>query len=371
LPGKYHILLLFFVLTAFHQDEKKKNRPEHKIQIALLLDVSGSMHGLISQAKGQFWRMVNELAKAKKNGQSPVIEIAIGTFGHFESVHSGFFKLHTPLTADIDLAAENLFHVAIEGQDEYCGHAIQCSLDSLQWSSSKDDLKIIFIAGNEPFDQGPTDYSKACKSAVKKNVIVNTVYCGKEEDGIKFLWEQGAKAAKGKFTFISLDSAIKYGETFWDKKITDLNDRFNSTYVPYGPDGEKHLTRQLKQDGNAILLGSSFMRDRVIFKASDMYNNAKWDLADAYKSDSSILRRLEPGHLPCNMREMTIEKKKEYLEKKTKERSVYKESIQLYYDKAQEELKAASVAGSTTLTLDSRIITILKEQAKKKRYAFE
>jgi uncharacterized protein with von Willebrand factor type A (vWA) domain len=37
-----------------------------KIQVALLLDTSGSMDGLLEQAKSQLWKMVNELATSKK-----------------------------------------------------------------------------------------------------------------------------------------------------------------------------------------------------------------------------------------------------------------------------------------------------------------
>ena len=39
-----------------------------KIQVAILLDVSGSMDGLIEQAKSQLWNMVNILGRAKCEG---------------------------------------------------------------------------------------------------------------------------------------------------------------------------------------------------------------------------------------------------------------------------------------------------------------
>src|SRR4051812_15614294 len=38
-----------------------------KVQIALLLDTSGSMDGLLAQAKTQLWKIVNEFALSKKN----------------------------------------------------------------------------------------------------------------------------------------------------------------------------------------------------------------------------------------------------------------------------------------------------------------
>ena len=44
------------------------------MQIALLLDTSGSMDGLIDQARTQLWKIVNELALAKRNGVSLYLE---------------------------------------------------------------------------------------------------------------------------------------------------------------------------------------------------------------------------------------------------------------------------------------------------------
>jgi hypothetical protein len=39
------------------------------------------------------------------------------------------------------------------------------------------DLKLIYIAGNEPFNQGPIDYKKVCEIASAKGIFVNTIYC--------------------------------------------------------------------------------------------------------------------------------------------------------------------------------------------------
>ena len=48
-----------------------------KIQIALLLDTSNSMDGLIDQAKSQLWTIVNELAKAKCDNTYAELQIAL------------------------------------------------------------------------------------------------------------------------------------------------------------------------------------------------------------------------------------------------------------------------------------------------------
>ena len=44
-----------------------------KIQVALLLDTSNSMDGLIEQAKSRLWHIVNTLTTLKYNGKTPDI----------------------------------------------------------------------------------------------------------------------------------------------------------------------------------------------------------------------------------------------------------------------------------------------------------
>ena len=53
-----------------------------KIQVALLLDTSNSMDGLIDQAKSQLWKMVNRLADAQRQNQGVELEIALYEYGN-------------------------------------------------------------------------------------------------------------------------------------------------------------------------------------------------------------------------------------------------------------------------------------------------
>jgi hypothetical protein len=46
-----------------------------KIQIAILLDSSNSMDGLIDQARTQLWQIVNSLTKVTKDGKVPQLEV--------------------------------------------------------------------------------------------------------------------------------------------------------------------------------------------------------------------------------------------------------------------------------------------------------
>src|SRR6187455_33691 len=78
------LLLMSFTsgdsLETTHPTEPVKGQ---SIMLALLLDTSNSMDGLIEQAKSQLWKIVNELAAAKcGDGTQPSIKIALYEYGN-------------------------------------------------------------------------------------------------------------------------------------------------------------------------------------------------------------------------------------------------------------------------------------------------
>src|SRR5439155_15224684 len=128
------------------------------IQLAILLDTSGSMDGLIDQARSQLWTIVNHLARTKKNGQTPRLEVALYEYGNDGLTReSGWVRQVLPLGEDLDAVSEKLFALRTNGGSEFCGKVIDTSLKELKWSETAGVYKTIFIAGNEPCTQGNVD----------------------------------------------------------------------------------------------------------------------------------------------------------------------------------------------------------------------
>ncbi len=175
-----------FACLAFGSAQAKDPIPPPRptVQIALLLDTSNSMDGLIAQAKSQLWVVVNEFVKAKKDGQVPAVQVALFEYGKQSlSSEQGFVRLILPLTDDLDKVSEELFALKTNGGEEYCGWVIREAVNRLEWSKTGDVYKAIFIAGNEPFTQGPVDFHASCKSAIERGIVVNTIFCGPNSDG--------------------------------------------------------------------------------------------------------------------------------------------------------------------------------------------
>jgi hypothetical protein len=225
-----------------------------RIQLAILLDTSGSMSGLINQARSQLWKVVNEFALAKRDGKAPTLEVALYEYGKDSlPAKEGYIRMIVPLSNDLDRVSEELFKLTTNGGSEYCGQVIDRSVRELKWSDYPRDLKCIFIAGNEEFTQGPVNFREACKSATAKNITVSTIFCGDHQEGINTNWADGAKLADGSYLSINQDEQVASVAAPQDKELVKLNAQLNRTYLAYGEkkNRESAIARQLVQDANA------------------------------------------------------------------------------------------------------------------------
>jgi len=360
--------ILSICLMSFHPVKEPVLGKDQNIQLALLLDTSNSMDGLIEQAKSQLWKIVNELAAAKcGDGTQPNIKIALYEYGNDGLPSSeGYIRMVSGFTNDLDLISEKLFSLRTNGGNEYCGHVIQTSLRQLNWSSSGNDLKLIFIAGNEPFTQGSVSYRIAGGVAKEKGVVVNTIFCGDFEEGISTNWKDGADITGGSYMSIETNRKTVYIATPYDDKIADCNDRLNKTYIYYGSQGRSKKEAQVTQDNNAASYGQSNKVERAVSKSSRVYDNKSWDLVDAAKDSDKAIAEADEETLPAEMKGMNTQQRKNYVDAKAKERAAIQTEIQTLNKKRQEYITANTPKDSEEGSLDAAMLRAIRAQAKMK-----
>ncbi len=272
------------------------------------------MDGLINQTKAQLWKIVNEFALAKYDGEMPLLEIALYEYGNdLLNKEKGYIRMVTDMTSDLDEISERLFGLRTNGGSEYCGEVIKHSVNNLKWSNSNDELKIIFIAGNEAFNQGKIDYKKSCKESIAKGIIVNTIFCGDYIVGLNTFWEDGATIADGKYSNIDQNIKTVYIENPFDDEIQKLNQSLNKTDIYFGSAGEKKKERQEIQDVNTATMGKVNSVNRTISKSSKIYKNKDWDLVDAEEEENFDITEVKEESLPKEMKTMNNEEKLEYM----------------------------------------------------------
>jgi hypothetical protein len=372
---KSSIAFLFSFLFSFllfgNNSFPNQNPKSNIVQLAILLDTSNSMDGLIDQAKTQLWKIVNEMSRSKKDGDNIDLMVALYEYGNDNlSSEKGYVRLVAPLTNDLDKISEELFKLKTNGGSEFCGTVIAKAIKDLKWMKSNDDLKVIFIAGNEPFTQGNVDYRKACRDAISKGIIVNTIFCGNYDEGVQTNWKDGADLADGKYINIDQNQEIVHVETPYDDELVKLGQQLNNTYIAYGNYGDEYKKRQAEQDQNAGSLSSSVLVERTVTKSTNQYKNESWDLVDADKEGKVKIDDLPKDQLPEEMKNMNKEERKEYVEQKAKERESIQNKIQNLEEKRDKFVSEKS-SQSRDNTLDAAMLKIIREQAQNKNYKFE
>ena len=282
---------------------------EHIIELAICLDTSGSMDGLINSARQTLWTIVNDLAKAEPTPTLRVALLSYGNDGHH--AENGWVKVETPFTEDLDTVSQMLFALTTNGGTELVGRVVQTSLQELDWHSSTGALRMIFVAGNESANQDRHVAARTvCKEAAERGIDVNAIYCayGDDNSEIRPGWRDLATWGNGDFTTIDQNNGTVVIATPYDLALIKLSAEINMTYIPFGAAGAAGCSNQVAQDTNAAQLNSANAASRAATKAGKLYS-CTWDLVDATRTGQIDLAEVDEKDLPEDMRALSHEQR--------------------------------------------------------------
>jgi len=364
---KKGILILFLLLTICSKAKGQDSLvvdSSHYIQVCLILDVSGSMSGLLNQAQSQIWKLLSYINRFERDGQKTNIELAVISYGNqgYESNHH--IKLVSTFNTNIDSIAEYLFQLTSSGGNEYCGYAIQTALDSLTWRK-ENAFKFLFIAGNEKFNQGEWSYELACENAVRDSVIVNSIYCGDYENGIKESWALAATLGKGGYSNINQDIKTEEFTTPYDSKIIYLYHDFLATFL------KNYTSKPTLPDNVYILKGGEIApayRDLIIYK---YYNNSDKDLIDDFEHQGYSLDNLPIENLPADLQKLNEQNLKRKLFQIAQKRATARAALDLYIQKIEEYQEITLGPRMKENTLDMAIEVLIYDQLKREGFVLK
>ena len=321
------------------------------IQVVLLLDASGSMQTLFTAASESMEKVLTALSNAKLNGKKTKVNVGIVVYG--QGAQNGAPMKLSPFTTQVKKIRSRLEKVACDGALENCGEAIAFAVHNFEWNRrDRDDmLKVIFIAGNEPFDQGPINYQNAIAEATAQHIIVNTIHCGPPDTE----WEEAAALGHG--VGLTLDIQQDGGREVSEDEIHQtLQALHNCKPLPIGaPAVQRKYIDMLNKaaappKGNPKQL-SKWLRDnkRRILQGYD------WDAIELYRcapqGEFSIDMLGGPGNLPISMRGKSEEEIIDFLSQEAERRT---RLLELY--------KAQKASGD----LGDKLLNVLQEQAQEK-----
>lgn len=325
------------------------------------------MDGLLNQAKARIWAIVNEASTLTYQGAPVTLEIAMYDYGNSTiSATQNYIRKQLDFSTDLDLVSEKLFGLRTSGGEEYCAAALVSSLKELNWSSSPQDLKLVYIAGNESFKQGPISTTTACELAAQKHVLVSTIFCGDRLQGINLGWKNGSDCGNGDFFNIDPNLAVSQIETPFDDQIIEQNRLLNNTYIGYGSVAIESKSKQLSQDQNALGVSKAAQTERYLVKSKSSYKNDKWDIVDANLADSTKIATLKEEELPAEMKGMSVEQRKAFVKQKSEERSaIQKEMARLEAERRNYiASEKAKTTGTQTDDFGTAVATSLRNNAK-------
>jgi len=377
-------LSLAIVLTpAFAEDKKeakkavKKQKP--RIEVCFVLDTTGSMGGLIAGAKEKIWSMANEMISAK-----PTPEIRIGLIGYRDKTDAYITKVY-PLSNDIDdIYAKLMAFQAQGGGDtpEAVNQALNEGVTKMDWSKSRDVLKVIFLVGDAPphmdYKQD-VKYPDSCKLAMKKDIIVNTIQCGTMASTTP-IWQEIARKAEGKFARILQGGGVIAIATPFDKEIAACNAKLGHTVCVYGD------ARAQRFAASKVTLAESApaaaAADRLAYLSKDKESSVDLgavisgggDLVDLLANKKIKLADIEEKKLPENVRKMKAKEREAYFAKQIEDRKKLQTELNALLKKRSTfiitkkvELKKAGKGDG----FDEKVGGFIREQAAKKGFRYE
>lgn len=363
------------IVLAGHGGDTARTAPEpprdtavDTVQIALLLDTSSSMDGLINQARSHLWSIVERMGAMTRvvdgKTRGVKVELALYEYGNSRlTPDTGYLRQVLPLTSDLDRVSEALFSLYTNGGEEYAGQAITTAVNQLQWSKDPNALRFIFVAGNEGFAQGPVTPTAAMAAAREHDITVQLIHCG----GRDASWEDGARLAGSDLTTIDQDRVARHIAAPQDDEIMRLGAQLNSTYVAYGAGGQAAMARQQAADASSARMGAKVAVERSKLKAKAAYKNRDWDLVDAVEGDAGALARASDEQLPAELRGKTLAEKEQFVAAKAAERAAIKAKIaKLEAERAAFVSAEEAKLSPDAPTLESELIKSTSKAAAKK-----
>jgi len=359
--------------TAQQTAEPRRDNAQDTVQIALLLDTSSSMDGLINQARSHLWNMVEQTGKMTRvvdgKTRGVKIELALYEYGNDTiSEKAGYIRQVLPFTTDLDKVSETLHGLFTNGGSEYVGQAIQTAVTSLQWSSDPAAMRFVFVAGNEEFDQGPVTAATAMQAAAQKDIHVQLIYCGTGDA----TWQAAAKLAMSDLMTIDQNYVAQHIASPQDADILRLGNELNSTYMAYGDEGRASAVLQAKADVSSAELSRKVALERAQLKSTSNYRNERWDVVDAVDNDGKFLEQVADDKLPSELRGKTLAEKQKIVAGNAAKRAELKAKIaKLEVERTRFlEAERAKQGGAEAQSLETELMKTTRKVAAKKGYKF-
>jgi Mg-chelatase subunit ChlD len=340
-----------------------------RIEVAFVLDSTGSMGGLIEGAKSKIWSIANSIIAGK-----PTPDVKIGLLTYRDRGDEYVTK-RFDLTADIDTVFANLqsFQAGGGGDgEESVNQALRETVGLMSWSKDSRVVKIVFLVGDYPPHMdyaNDVKYQVTCKEAATRGIVINTVQCGSVEETTP-VWREIARLAEGSYVALSQNGNMQAVSTPYDEEIASLGAELSSTLVAYG---ERARQEEVKEKAEkAASAPAAVAADRATYNLASGGKavQGSGDLVDDLINGAAELNKIPVDQLPPDMQSMTPAERKAYVESQSAAREALNKKLAVLVEKRnaflQEETVRLAASGSGD-SFDLKVAEIIAAEAARQR----
>ena len=343
------------------------------VEVAFVLDTTGSMGGLLEGAKRKIWSIATSVVDT-----NPDADIRIGLVA-YRDIGDEYVTKTFDLTTDIQDIYANLLELKARGGGDWpesVNEALDITVNKLHWTPGSDVRRIVFLVGDAPphMDYAQdTKYPKTLAVAAQKDIIVNAVQAGGARDTER-VWQDVAQLGNGRYIPIPQDGGeVVVIESPYDDDIIILQREINRTVIPYGTPKLQKRTEEKRSQLSQVAAAApaqasemaSYLNKRA--KVSSEAITGDGDLVSAVASGRASLDGIKDEDLPEDMRKLSSEQRKQELDKQMQQRKALNEKLAALVQKRDSFIaeKKRNTTSTAKLSFDSVVENTLKSQLKR------
>jgi hypothetical protein len=338
--------------------------PQPRVEVAFVLDTTGSMGGLIEGAKRRIWSIARRIGEGR-----PRPDLRMALVAYRDRGDAYVTQVHD-LTPDMDAVYRDLMSFQADGGGdgpEHVSAALYEAVHRVSWSGGP-ALKVIFLVGDAPPHvdyQDGLDYRRHAREAAARGIVVETIQCGAGE-ATAAVWREIAGLAAGHYARIDAQGGMPVRVTPVDEELARLNGELSATVVAGG-------TAREQAQSASRLAERKAMPAPMAAEAAGYYAGsarlAEKDLVDLPRAEQQkeIGALRAAGAAPAELRGKTDAQALEYLRGQRERRAAVQERIKALQARRDAILRAEDPGRDG---FDEQVVAALKDRARAAGIAF-
>ena len=333
-------------------------RAAPRVDVAFVLDTTGSMGGLIDGAKRKIWSIARRIGEGR-----PRPDLRIALVGYRDLGDDYVTRVHD-FSRDMDEVHERLMAFQASGggdTPEHVSAAMGAAVQQLSWSQGP-ALQIIFLVGDAPPHvdyQDGHDYARYARTARARGIAVETVQCGGDPVTARF-WQEIASLGDGHYARIDAQGGMPAMVTPVDADLARLNGELAGTVVAGGSVAEQAKTSR-RLEARAAMPAAMAAEAASYYATADRL--AERDLvslsAEAQRNEVKKLAD-RPAEAPKALQGRSEAEALAYLKTQQEKRSQLQAQIGALQKQREDYL---AKAGSKKDGFDEQVVQALRDRA--------